>query len=104
MEPARLDARNLGRGKGMGALRPGERAARLAGPGISRVGRGVVESTNLGAWRVGRGERLGGGHASAAMNIAALTSIYFTAPLRRASSSHFPSSVHDSPKNISYWC
>ena len=69
MEPARLDPRNLGRGKGMGALRPGERAS-LAGSGVSRVGRGVVESTNLGARRVGRGERLGGGHASAAMSLA----------------------------------
>ena len=105
MEPARLDPRNLGRGKGLGALRPGDRTARLAGPGISGVaGERIVAETHVGARRVGRGERVGGGHASAAMNIAALTSIYFTAPLRRASSSHFPPSVHDSPKNISYWC
>ena len=90
VEPARLDARNLGRGKGMGALRPGERAARLAGPGISRVGRGVVESTNLGARRIGRGERVGSGHgtASAAMSFAVLTSISrrrSVAPLPRIS-------------------
>ena len=70
MEPARVGARNVGRGNGLGALRPGERAARVAGAGVSRVGRGVVESTNLGAWRVGRGERVGGGHASAAMSVA----------------------------------
>ena len=71
LEPARLDARSLGRGEGLGALRPGERAS-LAGPGISRVGRGVVESTNLGARRIGRGERVGSGHgtASAAMSAA----------------------------------
>ena len=69
MEPARLDAGSLGGGEGLGALRPGERAS-VAGPGISRVGRGVVESTNLGARRIGRGERVGGGHASAALSAA----------------------------------
>merc|ERR1712093_485493 len=96
-----------GRGKGLGALRPGERASRLAGPGISRVaGERIVAKTHVGARNVGRGERVGNGHgpASAAMSVARFVDIDFTAPLRRASSSHFPPSVHDSPKNKSYWC
>ena len=69
MEPARLDPRNLGRGEGMGALRPGERAS-LAGPGLSRIvaGERIVAKTHVGARNVGRGERVGGGHASAAMS------------------------------------
>ena len=71
VEPARLDPRNLGRGKGLGALRPGERAPRVAGPGISRVaGERIVAKTHVGARNVGRGERVGGGHASAAMSLA----------------------------------
>ena len=71
VEPARLDPRNIGRGRSVGALRPGERDS-CAGAGVSGVGRGVVESTNLGARRVGRGGRVGGGHgrASAAMSLA----------------------------------
>ena len=72
LEPARLDARSLGRGTGMGALRPGERAARVAGPGISRVaGRRIVAKTHLGARRVGRGERVGGGHGPASVTMSA---------------------------------
>ena len=74
MEPARLDPRNLGRGKGLGALRPGERAARVAGPGISRVaGERIVAKTHVGARYVGRGERVGNGHgrASVAMSLVA---------------------------------
>ena len=71
LEPARLDARSLGRGTGMGALRPGERAS-LAGPGLSGVvaGERIVAKTHVGARHVGRGERVGGGHASAAMSLA----------------------------------
>jgi hypothetical protein len=69
VEPARLDPRNLGRGKGLGALRPGERAPRVAGPGISRVaGERIVAKTHVGARNIRRGERVGGGHASAAMS------------------------------------
>ena len=72
--PARVDPRIIGRGTGLGALRPGERAARVAGPGpgISRVvaGERIVAKTHVGARNVGRGERVGGGHASAAMTIA----------------------------------
>ena len=73
LEPARLDARSLGRGTGMGALRPGERAARVAGPGISHVaGERIVAKTHVGARCLGRSERVGGGHgrASAAMSAA----------------------------------
>ena len=69
VEPARLDPRNLGRGKGLGALRPGERAPRVAGPGISRVaGERIVAKAHVGARNIRRGERVGGGHASAAMS------------------------------------
>ena len=70
VEPARLDPRSIGRGNGLGALRPGERASRVAGRFVSRVvaGGGIVAKTHVGARHVGRGERVGGGHASAAMS------------------------------------
>ena len=69
VEPARLDPRSLGGGNGMGALRSGERASRVAGPGISRVaGERIVAETHVGARNIRRGERVGGGHASAAMS------------------------------------
>ncbi len=72
LEPARLDARRLGGREGLGALRPGDRAPRVAGPGrgVSRVvaSERIVAKTHVGARRVGRGERVGRGHASAAMS------------------------------------
>ena len=74
VEPARLDTRRIGGADGLGALRPGDRAPRLAGPGISVfAGERIVAKTHVGARYVGRGERVGNGHgrASAAMSLVA---------------------------------
>ena len=53
MEPARLDPRNLGRGKGLGALRPGERAPRVAEPAESPASSPADESWRKPTWARG---------------------------------------------------